>query len=509
MEFYLSQSYTYQSGQNDYRYVNLGLLPPSVQRTAFDALQNPGVPGNLVVLANLQSQYPSAFSQVSSLNTLPAPDLNLTPKLLGAFPLDIDALLNQYNQQVVDSSNEMSAQASKRAVDSSHTKMQLADKVKAEKDNAALMEMASQIVSGAVSVAAGATSVFGAAKGSLDCTANGKEMKASTTSKLETQGYKDTMERNVKELQTTAQNNRAEAQELKAYADQVDASPDGLSPASRQKIDDQITAKNDALKNIEDQRAIAEKEALRRSSDMTLTAEERAKAKLDFDGYSSAPRGAAASEFDAQIQRLRNSRDSLLEVKRMDAYKKRLTVDMKRLDELQAKPAPTVAEAREMLELQQNQIPRRTESFVKNRAGVQEQIDGLNSEATRLDAGAADLQKSAQDELASRNTVHQEQDTDLNMKMSKDDGFLRALTTASQAASQSGALFGSGFSVVGKQEENQAGFDSALTDFTGNTGDQAKNFADYMTRLRDAARDNWEKYTDGQNNVATNIAHNI
>lgn len=507
MEFYLSQSYTYQAGPNDYRYVDLGRLPPSEQQRALAAIQNPGGAGNLVFLSGLQAKYPTAFANVPGLSTLPAPDL--TVPMGGSFPLQagIDMLLAYLIQKNFETSNKLAEEGGQRVVNSSRMSMDLADKAKTKAEDAARNTMIAGLVGGGVAIGSGLGSLGASIHSGRSSSAHGKAMKESTRSQLETQDYKDTMERSVKQLQDTANNNRAQAQQLKGYADEVD-SPDGLSPASRQKIDDEIKAKNDQLKDILDQRDIAQRDAERRSKDLTLTASERAQAKTEFDGFVSG-KGPAAKEFDAQAERLTNSRRSLIELKAMNDDKIKLGRDMKRLDELMGKDAPTPAEAREMLALQKDKIPQRVQSLVEHRAKVQKQIDGLNSEATRLDAGADGLKKSAQDELASRKVVHDEQNTDLNREMTDTELKARGFTTGFTALSQSTNLFSAGPQMVAQIDTAEKEHMQAQGQFVDTSKGLADRFSSDMAEKAKDATQFWQQYNQNSNDVVTSIAHNI
>lgn len=509
MEFYLNQSYVYQSGQNDYRYVNLGLLPPSVQRTAFDALQNPAAEGNLVVLADLRDRFPSAFSQTTGLTTLPAPDL--TQAAGGSFPFgaSLDMVLNYLNAQVFKTANDLSAEAKKNSVEINRRSLDIADEVKTKAEASAKANLMGGALSGSVSAVAGLATVGVSLKGSWDNFVNGRDMKALTKDQLSTQEYEDTMERNIKQMQEVAKTDRADAQQLKSCVDELD-SPDGLSATSRHKLDDTIAQKDAQLADINAQRASyqrAKADADIRSKDLTLTQAERAAAKQEWDDLT-ANEARVMKDLADREEPLRRGRDAFAAVERMDADREQLKLDQKRITELRGNSARTTAEEQELQKLEVG-ARQRVQGQVAQRAHVQKIIDGLNGQAARIDTSVAAMQKSVQDEVNSRKTVEAERGKDLDRKIATNEGNSRTASTAGNVFAQSTGLFKSPFDYDAALEDSESRHLDAEGQFNDKSGTVTSDFGSNMADKAQGAVRDWKELNDKQNEVASTIAHNI
>lgn len=509
MEFYLNQSIAYQSGQNDYRYVNLGMLPPSVQQQAYDALQNPSAAGNLVVLADLQEKYPSAFSRTTGLNTLPAP-ANLGGGGM-AFPLgaSLDMVLAYLNDKVFKTANQLSADGKNNAIEASHMSMGIADKVKTEQEAAATSNLAAGVAGGTLALAAGIGTTAVSVYSGLASRANAGEIKSLTKDQLSTQQYQDTMERNVKQMQDIAKTDRANAQQLKGYADEIN-SPDGLSPASRQKIDDAMAQKNAQLDDIRDQLGSydnAVKKAKDQSLDPSLSEAERAAAKQQWEDLKKdQPR--IEKDLGDQANRLTAERDAFASLKGMDADDTQIRLDSQRIKALEGNPARTPAEEAELLDLRGSNA-RRMDSLVTQRTAVQRQIDDFNAEAGRMDAGAADLQKSAQDDVNSRKTMEAERDKDLNQDIANAQNAAHAASTVGMALSQSTGLVSAPFTFQGAMHDAEKEHLQAENQFIDKSGSLDGGFADSMAEKAQGATQFWQQTNQNTSEVLSSIAHNI
>lgn len=506
MEFYLDKFYNYQAGGQSWN-VDFTRLPASEQAKAFAAVGQPGTPDNLVTLTRLQAQYPSAFSRVSDLSALPAPTLSGDSAIL--LNASVDTLLAFILNKLMETGNDLSAGARQNAIRTSHAEMGLADRAKEEKDASADKNMAGQLAAGLLSIGAGVGSFGMGLKAARDCRVQGGAMKDSSKAQVETRNYQETMEHNVKQLKDGAQASRADAQRLQTGADEA-LSPEGLSPASRQKIDDAIADRNRQLKDCADQRSsydAAIKKAEDRAKDGTLSEAKRAKAQLELSDLK-AREGEFKTSMDARETRLKQDVEALQAVKDLDDNNRQRQAGADRLLQLQDQGVRTPAEELEMGKLEAD-LSQRSNQVVVDKAKVQGRINALEKEATQSDQAAAALQQATQKELESRQHVQAHTDQNIAHKSQEIQSKTQAYSAAAQTVGTGSQAVSAVPGALAQKDQAEAEKFEAYKQFDGVSREADVAFAEALKQLAEAARDFVQKQADLDNELTKTVAGNM
>jgi len=508
VEFYLNNVQNYQSGGQFWN-VDFARLPASLQREALAAIDNPGRPESLVLLTNLQKQYPSAFESVSGLKVLPAPDL--MGSVGGPFPFgaSIDLILAYYNQEVIDTANDMSQKGKQRAVELSAKEMSLADKAQDESLHEAGARMGASVGAAAVSVGAGIGGGVVGGRSLKESSAHGTTMKDLGKEQRKSQEYQDSMERNIKLMQDKAQTNRTDATKLKAYADEA-SSPDGLSATSRQKIDDGIKQKETELEDL----------AAQKRSYATLTDDK--KAEVDASNLSNEEKAAQKQALDQEQANfnkdvdfreahLKEDKAALEAAKNLDDNTKQLKVDTDRLSQLTDKidkSDPTPAEAWEMHQLKID-IRDRTQKVVDNRVVIQKRVDQLGSEAKILDESSADMQQAFQRELSETQKHHAEKEKDIGRQLEESGNYWRAITNIPMTVNSAAPLASAPGNFVADQYAAEEKHTQAEKQHASESRDNAQSFGAKLTEVADDANKFWQTMGDYYKQSTEAFAQNI
>ncbi|NIM41998.1 MAG: hypothetical protein GTN86_12590 [Xanthomonadales bacterium] len=507
MEFYLDRFYNYQAGGQNWN-VDFNRLPVSVQKEALAALQTLGKPDSLVTLAGLQTQFPAAFTKVSSVGTLPAPDLSQS---ISAIPLQasVDTLLAFIFNKTMDMAIEASESGSKNAVNMNVAQANLSDEKYKKQMLAALENLIGGVLSGTVSMAAGVGSLKTGGDAATDSLKHNKMLKDVSAAKRNTDDYKNTMERNVKGLEDRAQLNRETAGDLDKYANEIN-SPKGLSDDSRKKVDADIKDKEEQLLDCSKERerydsAILDAET--KLKDGKLSAAAKAKVQEELDGLKSR-RDSFRADMDAQEVRLDSDIKALKSVQGMDDNAKQLKAKTDRLEELQQLGVRTPAEDKEMQQLQTD-IPKHVQKLSDGRVDIQVRIDKLKSEATELSKNASALQKSVQDELASRQKVHAENEHDVMQVIDQTKNEVTSKSASWQILGGTNQIFGAGPQMLAQEDTAQGEHIEGLRQFLGTSADVDKDFARALQETADDTRSGLKDMEQQQNDLTKAIAGNM
>jgi chromosome segregation ATPase len=513
IEFYTDRISNYQVGDQCLN-VDFGRLPASRQAELLQALMDPGSAANLAIITKARGDYAGAFQRVSAMGTLPAPSLEGSniPFPAGAVDL-ILAYLFQHNFIALQ---ELSSAASEMSNRGAHANMDLADKVKADRDKASHMEMIEKVAGGVAGVVAGSVGLGGAGYSAGAVTKHRRTIDDLHVTKKKLDTQQEQCERTANQLRDQAQANKDQVQELKRYVDEVN-SKDGLSAASRKKIDDEIadkkaqmdqcdrdqaelrkaidhkeTAAKDASKSEAEKQALKEERFQLENNMKALKAKEErlkedAKALEHVCGMQDTKK--QVMEMQAEIDRLRNEMTT----------DKSLTESEKRAKQLKVERLEAEMKA---------QAPKLTKEHADHGVAIQDRSQQLEDEARRMQETAAAHVKASQDHIKDRQAEYAQKEAKLQDELNLIQGLNMTWGSITSALQSLGAFFAP-VGQQGSQASAEADFKDKVANFNSEHSQAAKQFADKLSDLGQRVIETEKTIDDNNNEVSSSIARNI
>jgi myosin heavy subunit len=509
IEFYTDRISNYQVGDQCLN-VDFGRLPASRQAELLQALKDPGSAANLAIITKARDDYAGAFQRVSAMGTLPAPSLEGSniPFPAGAVDL-ILAYLFQHNFIALQ---ELSSAASEMSNRGAHANMDLADKAKDDRNNAAHLNMIKEVAGGVAGVVAGSVGIGGAGYSAHSVKTQRDTIGDLNVTKKKLDTQQEQCERTANQLRDQAQANKDQVQELKRYVDEVN-SKDGLSAASRKKIDDEIADKKAQMDQCDsdqaelrkaiDHKETAAKDASKSEAEKQALKEERFQLENNMEALT------------AKKERLKKDTEALEHVCGMQDTKKQVMEMQAEIDRLRNEMTTDKSLTESQKRAKQYKVERLeaemktlTKEHADHGVAIQDRSQQLEDEARRMQETAAAHVKASQDHIKDRQAEYAEVESKLNDKLSQTQSLNMTLGPITSALQSVGAFFAP-VGQQGSQASAEADFKEKLIDFNRGHAEAAKQFADKLSNLGEKVIETEKAIDDNNNEVSSSIARNI
>lgn len=510
VEFYMDRVSNYQVG-GQYLNVDFSRLPASRQAELLSALGNPTAPANLAIITKARTDFAGAFQQVSSMGTLPAPQLGG-----GNIPFprgSVDLILAYLHQKGFITGVELSTKAREVGVKDAHKEMNLADQEKTTRIQAALVQMAAQVVSGTVGAAAGVGGGVAAGYTGAACRTHRGEMADLNLEKKKLDAVQQQGERTVKNLQDQAQANKEKVKQLEGYVNEVN-SKGGLSEASRKKIDGEIDEKKAQMTQcdsdmVELQKAIDHKKTAAKDARKS----EAEQKELTTQAYQLEHN---KKELQAKKDRLQEDVGALEAVGGLQSSRKQIDEAKADIDRLQKEIDTDTSLSESQKRAKQYKIERLsgemkllTKEHVEAGTVIHNHTRRLEGEAERMTETAGALQKAWQDDFKNRHADYDARNTKLTEELEEQGNFSRNISALVQSVNAASAIVSGPVNAEGQEKEAEAGHLGRQSDYLRTHREGTSAFADRLADMASKVSDTEKAMQDNRNEVMTSIAHNI
>lgn len=510
VEFYMDRVSNYQLG-GQYLNVDFGRLPASRQAEVYRALGNPMEPANLAIITQARADFAEAFQQVSALGTLPAPQLGGggIPFPMGA----VDLIVAYLMRENFESALNLSITAREMVVKDADKEMDLGDKEKAAKLEAAKLQMVAQIVTGAVGAGAGVGSGVASIKAGAACRTDRAEIADLNIEKKKLDAVQQQGEHSVKNLQEQAQANTGKAKQLKGYVDEVN-SKEGLSEGSRKKIDDEIVEKKAQMAQCDSdmaelQKAIDHKETAAKDARKS----EAEKKELTKQAYQLEHN---KKELKAKKDRLKEDVDALEAVGGLQSSRKQIDETKAEIERLQKEITTDTSLSESQKRAKQYKVERLdgemkalTKEHVEAGTVIDKHTKRLEGEAQRMTETAAAQQKAWQDDVKSRHDGYEALNAELTGRLQERNSRMQNFSPLTQSINAAAGVVSGPVNAEGQEKEAEAGHLGRQSDFLRAHRDGTGGFADRLADMALKVSDTEKAMQDNRNEVMTSIAHNI